>query len=93
MEKVKNLTVHVRLTSNRCDRAQLPGANPAEVAEFWREYESAVRTHSAMVIALAKMLTKIERIQQVIAHSTADIGDMDDRVTTLRTALWTSINN
>ena len=65
----------------------LSGANPAEVAKFWREYESAVRTHSAMVIALAKMLRKIQRIQQVIAHSTADIGDMDDQVAILRTTL------
>ncbi len=65
----------------------LPGATPEAVATFWREYESAVRTHSAMVIALAKMLQKIERIQQVVANSTADIGDLDDRVTALRTTL------
>ena len=62
----------------------LPGASPTEVAAFWREYESAVRVHSAMTITLTRLLTKTERMGKVIANSRTDTSSLDPRFHTLR---------
>jgi hypothetical protein len=62
----------------------LDGADPAEVAAFWRQYEAAVRTHSAMKITLARLLTKLERMNLVIEESRAALGPLDRRHEELR---------
>jgi len=50
----------------------LEGADPATVAAFWREYESAVRVHTAMQLSLKKLLAQVDRMQVVLSHSRAD---------------------
>jgi hypothetical protein len=50
----------------------LPGAEPAAVATFWREYESAVRVHTALQLTLEKLLTRVDRMQVVLGNSRAD---------------------
>ncbi len=65
----------------------LPGASLQDVAAFWRAYESALRTFSAMHQALAGSLVKVERMGAVIANSTADTGDLDVRLASLRAEL------
>ncbi len=71
----------------RLRRGALDGASPSEVAAFWRAYESAVRTHSAMQVALARGLTKMERMQVVIANAPAALGQFDDRLKQLRSEM------
>ncbi len=73
-------------------KGALEGASPSDVASFWRAYESAVRTHSAMQIALARSLVKIERMQKVIDNSKADVGDIDTRFQQIRGELM-SLDN
>ena len=58
----------------------LESADPADVAAFWREYESAVRTHSAMGIALANTLAKAKRMSHAILNSAADVGELDQKL-------------
>jgi photosystem II stability/assembly factor-like uncharacterized protein len=65
----------------------LPAATPEEVASFWRKYESAVRTHSAMVVSLARSLSKTDRMQKLMLESTVDLGDADTRLANIREKL------
>jgi photosystem II stability/assembly factor-like uncharacterized protein len=65
----------------------LPSADPADVAKFWREYEDAVRTHSAIEVALEGTLVKIERMKEVMNNSTADVGTADERLHAIRAEL------
>ena len=50
----------------------LEGADPAVVATFWREYESAVRVHTAMQLSLKNLLAQVDRMQVVLSYSRAD---------------------
>ena len=65
----------------------LPAAHPTEVAAFWRSYEAAVRSHTAMVVALREMLARAERMRVVLARSTADVGSLDATLHALRADL------
>lgn len=65
----------------------LDGASPDDVAAFWRKYEDAVRKHTALVLATQKLVQKIDRVQNVVANSTVDVGPIDKRTTTLRTSI------
>ncbi len=65
----------------------LSGAPPEDVAAFWREYESAVRIHSAMQQSLARTLVKVDRLGQVILNSRAGVGEIDQRLHQLRDQL------
>ena len=65
----------------------LKGANPQEVAKFWRQYETAVREHTAMQVTLTQLMTKIERMAEVIEHSRIDPMEIDPRFHGLRSSL------
>ena len=58
-------------------KGALAGAEPAAVAAFWREYEAAVRNHTAMQVQLAGLLAKTERMRDVIANARAAAGNLD----------------
>ncbi|MFT7478327.1 MAG: hypothetical protein ACI80N_001606, partial [Gammaproteobacteria bacterium] len=60
------------------------GADPAAVASFWREYEAGVRRHSAALLCVARLLTRVGRVQQVLAESRPDDGGLDRRYHALR---------
>jgi photosystem II stability/assembly factor-like uncharacterized protein len=62
----------------------LDGASPAEVAAFWRRYEEAVSTHTAMTVTLTRLKTKVERMDRVIEHSRTDLLEIDPRFHELR---------
>ncbi|MFT5475137.1 MAG: photosystem II stability/assembly factor-like uncharacterized protein, partial [Planctomycetota bacterium] len=62
----------------------LAGADPAAVASFWREYEAGVRRHSAALLCVARLLTRVGRVQQVLAESRPDDGGLDRRYHALR---------
>ena len=62
----------------------LEGASPEEVAGFWRQYESAVREHTAMRVTLARLMTRVERMARVIEHSQVDLLEIDPRFHALR---------
>lgn len=59
-------------------------ANPSAVAAFWREYEQAVRDHTAIQVALAQALVKIDRMNEVILNSAADLGELDQTLSIVR---------
>ena len=68
-------------------KGALDGASLEEVAAFWRRYEEAVRTHTAMRVTLARLTTKVERMAQVIEHSRTDVLEIDPRFYELRTGI------
>jgi hypothetical protein len=55
-----------------------------QVAAFWREYEQAVREHSAVQVALAQALVKIERLHEVLVQSAAEPGELDEMLAAVR---------
>ncbi|MCP3962067.1 MAG: glycosyl hydrolase, partial [bacterium] len=65
-------------------QGSLDGASPEEVAGFWRQYESAVRTHSAIRVSLERMVTKVGRLAKVIESSRGDVLALDPRFHQLR---------
>jgi hypothetical protein len=66
-------------------RSKAPVAeDPQRVAAFWREYERAVRDHTAIQLALAQALVKIDRMKEVILNSTADTGGLDQTLAAVR---------
>jgi hypothetical protein len=62
----------------------LAGAAPAEVAAFWRQYEQAVRQHTALRVTLSGLVTQARRVTEVLRQSTADLGPLDRRTHELR---------
>ncbi len=70
-------------------KGALEGANPSEVTAFWRSYEDAVRTHSAMQMTLGNALTKVGRMNKVLQNSTTSAGDFDTRLFNIRKSLKT----
>lgn len=61
----------------------LEGATPADVAAFWRDYESAVRKHTMLKIALASAIKKVERLKDVLAKTPSAVGELDKQLSTL----------
>jgi hypothetical protein len=59
-------------------------ADPSAVAAFWREYEQAVRDHTAIQVALAQALVKVDRMNEVILNSAADLGELDQMLAAVR---------
>ncbi len=68
-------------------RGALEGSSASEVAGFWRQYESAVRVHSAMKMTLVRLLTKMERIGLVLEKSRAATGPIDEQYHGIRSGL------
>jgi len=64
----------------------LEGADTAVVAAFWREYESSVRSHTAMQLSLKKLLARVDRMQVVLPHSRADAA-LESRLHDVREVL------
>ena len=69
------------------ERGALNGASPEAVAAFWREYETAVREHTAMQVTLARLMTKVQRMGRVIEHSRTDMMEIDPRFHELRSGI------
>ncbi|MFK8103795.1 MAG: glycosyl hydrolase [Saprospiraceae bacterium] len=65
-------------------KGALEGAAPEVVAKFWRDYEAAVRQHSALQISLGNAHTKLKRMKKVLYHSRAAAGSLDQRLAELR---------
>ena len=65
----------------------LPGSPPDVTAAFWRDYENATRTASALRLTLRNALTKVEAMKLALATSTAEAGVLDERLHDLRTEL------
>jgi hypothetical protein len=58
--------------------------DPSRGAAFWRQYEQAVREHTAVQVSLAQALVKIERLQAVLLQSAAEPGELDEVLATVR---------
>ena len=65
----------------------LTGASPAEAAEFWREYEKAVRIHTALQVALQHSMVKLQRLNEVLLNSTAELGELDQTLASVGSEL------
>ena len=65
----------------------LETANPGAAIAFYREYEAVYKQGSALQIDLRNALSKIKAIQQALVQSQAVPGDLDQRVSRLRTSL------
>ena len=64
------------------------GADVAEVAAFWRSYETAVRDSSAVQLAAARLQKRISRMGKALQHARTKVGaDLDKRYQALRAEL------
>ena len=61
-------------------KGALEGAPMAEVTSFWRQYEEAVRMHSAVQMNLGNAIKKVNRMKEVLHKSTTPAGDFDNRL-------------
>jgi hypothetical protein len=59
----------------------------SESAAFWRAYEDAVRTSSAVNRSLGIELTRVEAMKKALSRATTAPGDLDERLNRLRTKL------
>jgi chromosome segregation ATPase len=82
--KVEKLSKTEQFEVVRLKKGALPGARPADVADFWRKYEDAVRLASALDLAFSNAMAKVEGMKLALANSTADAGDIDKRIHDLR---------
>ena len=85
--KVSQLAQSQQFEVVRLRRGALPGARPAVAAAFWRDYEDATRTASALQLTLRKALTKVKAMKLALASSTAEAGVLDERLHDLRMEL------
>jgi photosystem II stability/assembly factor-like uncharacterized protein len=59
----------------------------SESAAFWREYEDAVRTSSAVDRSIGVELARVEAMKKALSRATTAPGDLDERLNQLRTEL------
>ena len=67
----------------------LPAASPADVAAFWRSYETTVQNGSALNLALENAIKKVERMKVVLLQSNADVGTIDEKLHNVRKDILT----
>ena len=65
----------------------LEGTEPAVAAAFWRDYEDATRSASALQVSIGNAMMKVEKLQESLARSTMEPGEMDAKVHGLRSNL------
>ena len=65
----------------------LQGSSHSESAAFWRSYEDAVRTSSAVSQSLDTELARVEAMKKALSRATTAPGDLDERLNRLRTRL------
>ena len=65
----------------------LEGAQPTEVAAFWRDYEAAVRKHTTIRVALSSAMEKLERVREALQKTPTAIGELDKQFTDLRNSV------
>ncbi|HSR51538.1 MAG TPA: glycosyl hydrolase [Acidobacteriota bacterium] len=65
----------------------LEGSSHAVTAAFWRSYEDAVRTASAVNQALGNELSRAEAMKTALARAPAAPGNLDSRLNDLRSSL------
>jgi len=65
----------------------LEGISHSESAAFWRSYEDAVRTSSAVNRSLGVELARVEAMKKALSRATTAPGDLDERLNLLRTKL------
>ncbi len=65
----------------------LKGATPEVAADFWRAYEAAMHSQSAIQIALNAAIDKVAAMKTALDRSTAAAGPLDSRLHELRMEL------
>ncbi len=65
----------------------LQGSSHAEATAFWRSYEDAVRTSSAVNRTLGIELARVEAMKKALSRAATAPGDLDERLNRLRTKL------
>ncbi len=66
----------------------LEGASPQDVAAFWREIEDVRRATSAASVQLREAQKKVKAMEKALERSTAEPGDLDQRVHALKQELY-----
>ena len=82
--KVEKLSKTEQFEVVRLRKGALPGSRHADVADFWRKYEDAARSASALNLAFSNAKAKVKGMKLALANSTANAGDIDERLHDLR---------
>lgn len=62
----------------------LEGASLEETTAFWKQYQSAVRTSSAVNKTLSNALLKVKAMETALLQSHAPVGDLDQKIHQVR---------
>ena len=65
----------------------LPTKSHGEIADFWRDYENAVRQGSQLQISVSNALKQVNGMQTALDRSNAEVGDMDRLLHEIRKSL------
>ncbi|MEO1081021.1 MAG: glycosyl hydrolase [Pseudomonadota bacterium] len=85
--QVSQLDEPIEFEVERLYKGALPGAPEAEVAQFWRSWEDAVRESSALSLELERAITRVDSMSLALTRSRADAGHFDARLHQSREAL------
>ena len=65
----------------------LPTDSFEQISSFWRQYEKTAKRASAIQTSVSDALKKIASMNIALSQSNADVGDMDNRLATLRSSI------
>ena len=65
----------------------MPTDSFEQISSFWRQYEKTAKRASAIQTSVSDALKKIASMNIALSQSNADVGDMDNRLGTLRSSI------
>ncbi len=68
-------------------KGALEGADPQQVAAFWRSYEASMKSSAQLNTELSNAMSKVNAMQKALNNSNAKPGDLDKRIGQLRARL------
>lgn len=68
-------------------KGTLEGAKMEDVVAFWRKYEAAVRSSSAVSLTMKNAMTQLKGMKKALISSRAEVGDLDSRIHNLKMEL------
>ena len=87
--EITNLSEPMPFTVERLREGALEGATPDATAAFWRETEDLARDLSVTDASLDNALLRIAAMRTALARSTSGPGDLDTRLSQVRSMLLT----
>jgi hypothetical protein len=85
--QVSQLDEPIQFEVERLYQGALPGASDADVAAFWRAWETATREASSLALKLERAIASTDAMDQALSRSRADAGQLYAELHELRETL------